>query len=86
MNHPTTYTTTYRDHPTITAGEARACLDAAETHKPGVPWKCNPVLTRLQAAGVLRRALPENDAMPIHHLTARNVLRLVLDVKRVPNV
>ena len=99
---PTTYTTLRRvksrkwvntgrgpmmeEQPTITAGEARAALDHVATDRPDLVSTVNPGLTRAQAAGILRKALPDDDDAPIFPLIARNVLRLVLHRKRLPKV
>lgn len=98
----TTYTTTLRkksrrwvrtgrgpmmeEHPTITAGEARAALDEAEADRPDIPSTVNPGVTRAHCARILRAGLPDIDGAPIDPLIARNVLRLVLHRKRIPKV
>lgn len=74
------------DTPTITAGEARAHLDAAALDHPDRQSKLNPAMTRAHAIEIMRKALAgKADDEPIRHMIAKNVLRLRLKVRRLPD-
>ncbi len=90
--HPTYYTTTvlskrggtWISADTITAGEARACLDAIEDVDPDAQSKVNPSFTRRQSIDIMRAGVADiADDKPIPPLTARNILRLVQRRKRL---
>lgn len=94
MSHPTTFTTRYPVRrrgtgewdptPTITAGEARACLAAAILDRPDKPCPVNKNMSRADCHRILLAAVSDiADEKPIDHRIAANVLRLVLHRKRL---